>query len=151
MSLSLSLSCELKLHKFQAIVAKSHDAKLVILNLPGPPKVVGADKDCSCKFRSKSQNLIDLVDPCQTNNAVFALCKRFDISQHGADHSLIMKLMNPLILLTLYNCDIEMWFSLRFGIFYSCFIKWCHKGQMSSQDTLTIEDFPIYKPFTTFP
>jgi len=31
----------------EAIVAKSHDAKLVILNLPGPPKVVGADKDCS--------------------------------------------------------------------------------------------------------
>lgn len=31
----------------EAIVAKSHDAKLVILNLPGPPKVVGKDKDCS--------------------------------------------------------------------------------------------------------
>ena len=34
----------------EAIVAKSHDAKLVILNLPGPPKVVGKDMDCSCKF-----------------------------------------------------------------------------------------------------
>ena len=33
----------------EAIVAKSHDSKLVILNLPGPPKVVGKDKDCSCK------------------------------------------------------------------------------------------------------
>jgi len=31
----------------EAIVAKSHDSKLVILNLPGPPKVVGKDKDCS--------------------------------------------------------------------------------------------------------
>lgn len=31
----------------EAIVAKSHDAKLVILNLPGPPKVVGKDKDSS--------------------------------------------------------------------------------------------------------
>eukprot|EP00091_Calanus_sinicus_P003542 TRINITY_DN13716_c0_g1_i1.p1 TRINITY_DN13716_c0_g1~~TRINITY_DN13716_c0_g1_i1.p1 ORF type:complete len:189 (-),score=17.30 TRINITY_DN13716_c0_g1_i1:448-993(-) len=31
----------------EAIVAKSHDAKLVILNLPGPPKIVGKDKDCS--------------------------------------------------------------------------------------------------------
>jgi len=31
----------------EAIVAKSHEAKLVILNLPGPPKVVGKDKDCS--------------------------------------------------------------------------------------------------------
>lgn len=31
----------------EAIVAKSHDAKLVILNLPGPPKTVGKDKDCS--------------------------------------------------------------------------------------------------------
>ena len=42
---------------FQAIVAKSHDAKLVILNLPGPPKVVGADKDCSCKTSSSSSSL----------------------------------------------------------------------------------------------
>ena len=41
---------------FQAIVAKSHDAKLVILNLPGPPKVVGADKDCSCKTSSSSSS-----------------------------------------------------------------------------------------------
>merc|ERR1719474_413990 len=31
----------------EAIVAKSHDAKLVILNPPGPPKIVGKDKDCS--------------------------------------------------------------------------------------------------------
>ena len=37
----------------EAIVAKSHDAKLVILNLPGPPKVVGKDMDCSCKFYNK--------------------------------------------------------------------------------------------------
>jgi hypothetical protein len=34
----------------EAIVAKSHEAKLVILNLPGPPKVMGKDKDCSCKL-----------------------------------------------------------------------------------------------------
>jgi len=31
----------------EAIVAKSHEAKLVILNLPGPPKTTGSDKDCS--------------------------------------------------------------------------------------------------------
>ncbi|XP_023327909.1 solute carrier family 12 member 4 isoform X2 [Eurytemora carolleeae] len=31
----------------EVIVAKSHEAKLVILNLPGPPKVMGKDKDCS--------------------------------------------------------------------------------------------------------
>jgi hypothetical protein len=35
----------------EAIVAKSHEAKLVILNLPGPPKVMGKDKDCSCKLQ----------------------------------------------------------------------------------------------------
>ena len=34
----------------EVIVAKSHEAKLVILNLPGPPKVMGKDKDCSCKI-----------------------------------------------------------------------------------------------------
>ena len=33
----------------EVIVNKSHDAKLVILNLPSPPKVVGADKDSNCK------------------------------------------------------------------------------------------------------
>ena len=31
----------------EAIVSKSHDAKLVILNLPGPPKIIGEDKDSS--------------------------------------------------------------------------------------------------------
>jgi len=31
----------------EVIVAKSHEAKLVILNLPSPPKIVGADKDAS--------------------------------------------------------------------------------------------------------
>lgn len=31
----------------ESIVAKSHDAKLVLLNLPGPPKVGGKDKDSS--------------------------------------------------------------------------------------------------------
>merc|ERR1719187_1072246 len=31
----------------EAIVSKSHDAKLVILNLPGPPKTPGTDRDSS--------------------------------------------------------------------------------------------------------
>jgi potassium/chloride transporter 4/5/6 len=34
----------------EVIVAKSHEAKLVILNLPSPPKAVGPDKDASCKY-----------------------------------------------------------------------------------------------------
>ena len=33
----------------EAIVNKSHEAKLVILNLPSPPKVIGPDRDSSCK------------------------------------------------------------------------------------------------------
>jgi len=33
----------------EVIVSKSHEAKLVILNLPSPPKTVGIDKDASCK------------------------------------------------------------------------------------------------------
>jgi len=31
----------------ESIVNKSHEAKLVLLNLPGPPKVAGKDKDSS--------------------------------------------------------------------------------------------------------
>merc|ERR1711992_397007 len=31
----------------EVIVAKSHEAKLVILNLPSPPKAIGPDKDAS--------------------------------------------------------------------------------------------------------
>jgi potassium/chloride transporter 4/5/6 len=31
----------------ESIVSKSHEAKLVLLNLPGPPKVAGKDKDSS--------------------------------------------------------------------------------------------------------
>ena len=76
---------------------------------PGPQKWSGPIKTAHV---SSDQNSIYLVDPCQTNNAVFALCKRFDISHHGADHSLIMKLMNPLIWLTLFNCDIKIWYFL---------------------------------------
>ena len=33
----------------EAIVNKSHEAKLVILNLPSPPKIIGQDRDSSCK------------------------------------------------------------------------------------------------------
>ena len=45
----------------EAIVAKSHDAKLVILNLPGPPKTVGKDKDCSCKFYSYDSAFLPFI------------------------------------------------------------------------------------------
>ena len=38
----------------EVIVAKSHEAKLVILNLPSPPKTVGPDKDASCKYKDAS-------------------------------------------------------------------------------------------------
>ena len=34
----------------EVIVAKSHEAKLVILNLPSPPKAIGPDKDASCEY-----------------------------------------------------------------------------------------------------
>jgi potassium/chloride transporter 4/5/6 len=36
----------------EAIVSRSHEAKLVILNLPSPPKTIGHDRDASCKFIS---------------------------------------------------------------------------------------------------
>ena len=34
----------------EVIVNKSHEAKLVILNLPSPPKTIGPDKDSSCEY-----------------------------------------------------------------------------------------------------
>jgi hypothetical protein len=33
----------------EVIVNKSHEAKLVILNLPSPPKNIGADRDSNCE------------------------------------------------------------------------------------------------------
>ena len=40
----------------EAIVSRSHDAKLVILNLPGPPKTLVDDSDYSCKYLSLSSD-----------------------------------------------------------------------------------------------
>ena len=34
----------------EAIVSRSHEAKLVILNLPSPPKTIGLDRDASCEL-----------------------------------------------------------------------------------------------------
>lgn len=34
----------------EVIVNKSHDAQLVILNLPGPPKDTSMERECNCKF-----------------------------------------------------------------------------------------------------
>ena len=33
----------------EVIVNKSHEAKLVILNLPSPPKNIGPDRDSNCE------------------------------------------------------------------------------------------------------
>lgn len=46
----------------EAIVSKSHDAKLVILNLPSPPKTIGLDRDASCKLNdTPCKNIITFV------------------------------------------------------------------------------------------
>ena len=44
----------------EAIVSKSHDAKLVILNLPGPPKTPGSDRDSSCKHVNIEKNCTEI-------------------------------------------------------------------------------------------
>ena len=44
----------------EAIVSRSHDAKLVILNLPGPPKTLSDDTDYSCKYSYIIQFLCDM-------------------------------------------------------------------------------------------
>ncbi len=36
----------------EVIVSKSHEAKLVILNLPSPPKTIGPDRDASCEQKN---------------------------------------------------------------------------------------------------
>ena len=41
----------------EAIVSRSHDAKLVILNLPGPPKTMVDDSDYSCKLKYYSMSV----------------------------------------------------------------------------------------------
>ena len=49
----------------EAIVNKSHEAKLVILNLPSPPKHIGQDRDSNCKYmpikRALNHSLIFLL------------------------------------------------------------------------------------------
>ena len=42
----------------EAIVAKSHDAKLVILNLPGPPKQMGKERDLACEFSKNRSKIV---------------------------------------------------------------------------------------------
>jgi hypothetical protein len=37
----------------EVIVNKSHDAQLVILNLPGPPKDTSLERECNCKCWSE--------------------------------------------------------------------------------------------------
>lgn len=34
----------------EVIVSRSHDAQLVILNLPGPPRDTNIDRESNCKF-----------------------------------------------------------------------------------------------------
>ena len=41
----------------EAIVSRSHDAKLVILNLPGPPKTLIDDSDYSCKYSGVEKSI----------------------------------------------------------------------------------------------
>ena len=43
----------------EAIVNKSHEAKLVILNLPSPPKAIGQDRDSNCKYILKKYKSVN--------------------------------------------------------------------------------------------
>jgi hypothetical protein len=42
----------------EVIVNKSHDAQLVILNLPGPPKDTSLERECNCKKFTKIQLIL---------------------------------------------------------------------------------------------
>ena len=44
----------------EVIVNKSHEAKLVILNLPSPPKTIGPDRDSSCKLKHQKYTLLKI-------------------------------------------------------------------------------------------
>lgn len=43
----------------EVIVNKSHDAQLVILNLPGPPKDTRLERESNCKSLNESKTKID--------------------------------------------------------------------------------------------
>ena len=47
----------------EVIVNKSHEAKLVILNLPSPPKNIGPDRDSNCEYNPKLR-VQDLKSSC---------------------------------------------------------------------------------------
>ena len=58
----------------EVIVAKSHEAKLVILNLPSPPKTVGPDKDASCKYIFLNLCNVRFKKTGTKRNSVLLLC-----------------------------------------------------------------------------
>lgn len=39
----------------EVIVSRSHDAQLVILNLPGPPRDTKVDRESNCKYYTNSR------------------------------------------------------------------------------------------------
>jgi len=51
----------------EAIVSKSHDAQLVILNLPSPPKSIGLDRDASCKCPFQQHFLFSIIETFDFN------------------------------------------------------------------------------------
>lgn len=41
----------------EVIVNRSHDARLVLLNMPGPPRITDGDENCIlCQYDQKQQN-----------------------------------------------------------------------------------------------
>ena len=83
----------------EAIVSRSHDAKLVILNLPGPPKTLNSeDSDYSCKsdwwqfLASLNNSVISVAntgqEQCTAINGIFHSEGVEEISQYVFTHSL---------------------------------------------------------------
>ena len=68
----------------EVIVAKSHEAKLVILNLPSPPKTVGPDKDASCKY-SKFHFVNDFFESSRSKSSKAAEIQPRGLSETEAE------------------------------------------------------------------
>lgn len=91
----------------EVIVNKSHDAQLVILNLPGPPKDTSMERECNCKFEIEFKifnsiyvNFITSLHTHHRHGVLRSTYRRLRTCSNGArwrswsHHDLLLSLFN---------------------------------------------------------